>query len=158
MGERVARHGPRWPHGDFDLGGERRRDVRAVPHELRVQWREVLTRAPTKRALYRVPGLERDRVGGRALGGDGEQVLDAFLSGVRRGSGTNYPRHVTGEHHTALARATGDREIRLRVELRVDLDEVHAERDERVHAGGRLGGVPRQQMGNGDVAALEVRA
>ncbi len=67
-------------------------------------------------------------------------------------------RHVSGEHHATLPRAPSDREVRLRVELRVNLDEVHAERDERVHSNARLGSVAGEQVRDRHVATLEVRA
>ena len=65
-------------------------------------------------------------------------MLDALLSRVGRGRRPDDARHVAGEHDAALPRAPRDGEVRLGVELRVDLDEVDAERDERVDAGARL--------------------
>ena len=50
-----------------------------------------------------------------------------------------------------------DREVRVGVELRVNLDEIHVERDERIHPGPRLGGIACEEVRDGNVATLEVR-
>src|SRR3954470_5441553 len=84
-------------------------------------------------------------------------MLDALLPGIGRRRCSHDARHMSGEHDAALAGTSRDREIRLRVELRMDLDEVDAECNERVDADACLGRIARVEVRDGHVTALEVR-
>ena len=85
------------------------------------------------------PRLQRDGIRGRARRRNGEQVLDAASGRSRTPPPTpttrgTWPANAMPRSRARRAMAKYD----AGVELPVHLDEVHAQRDERVHAGARF--------------------
>src|SRR5689334_22783139 len=65
---------------------------------------------------------------------------------------------MSGERDPPLAGATGDGEVRLGLELPVDLHEVDAERDQRVDGGDALSRCASEDVRHGNVAAFYIWA